>query len=236
MTRNATSSRHVLEGASARSECRLANMADLAHFLAAPDFSERLLELLGGWIWETDRNHRFTYLGGAAVTHAGLPVEACLGRTHQEVGIQGAGGHNGSDWLGQLDRQEMVGPANFVWRQVAGEIRFQSIGAPRFDRSGSFAGHFGIAFLVGAGDGVQLEDRRKEVRRRSVRAGEIVVSGRSPVMCMTANVSDSGACVRVLDQTSLPDRFALRMFDKNVTLPVELRWRNGERAGVRFLS
>jgi hypothetical protein len=79
-------------------------------------------------------------------------------------------------------------------------------------------------------------ERRKHPRRRVLRRGKIVYRGGHSVLdCVLLDLSAGGARIRTATWLGLPDRFELRM-DEGPTHKVEVRYRDLEVAGVRFLD
>ena len=67
-------------------------------------------EILRGWIWETDENHRFTYLSDSIQRFAGRSPEWHYGKTRKELGNLSADHEKNKIYLGQLERREKFGP------------------------------------------------------------------------------------------------------------------------------
>ena len=80
---------------------------------------------------------------------------------------------------------------------------------------------------------------RSELRRKPRRLlhyhASILVEGDQPFGCAIADISESGACIRLADERELPERFVL-LLTKNGDAQRHCRlvWRNGQFAGVEF--
>ena len=58
--------------------------------------------ILGGWIWETDADHRFVYLSPSVERHAGKPAEWHYGKTREELGEASLRHVDSRDWQEKL--------------------------------------------------------------------------------------------------------------------------------------
>jgi PilZ domain len=72
-------------------------------------------------------------------------------------------------------------------------------------------------------------------RQRLFKDGRIVIHrGWSLIDCAIRDASDSGARLSVKPQSELPQTFELLYVTEEKLVPCELRWRRGDRLGVRF--
>lgn len=76
------------------------------------------------------------------------------------------------------------------------------------------------------------DDARKDLPRVDRRLTVLVRHADKEQVCILENASRSGAGLRVNPDLPLPRRFDLVLED--LTLPVLLKWRRSESAGVRF--
>jgi hypothetical protein len=76
----------------------------------------------------------------------------------------------------------------------------------------------------------------RHVRRtRLLKDGRIVLHrGWSLIDCTIRDTSDTGARVSVKLQCELPQNFDLLYVSEEKLVPCEVRWRRGDRLGVRF--
>ena len=107
-----------------------------------------IAQISGDWIWETDADHRFTYLAADAYIEAtGVSPESTIGLTRWEL----AGAVAAEDEKWQRHRRDLDAHRSFHgFRYTAtlptGEVRhFAVSGKPVFDRDGTFRGYRGIA-------------------------------------------------------------------------------------------
>ena len=103
------------------------------------------------WFWESDENHRFTYISDG-IREFGQDPDRRIGRTR--IDLAGDTGNDAEKWqehLALLDRHEPF--RNFVYSQnVAGEpVNIVSVsGNPIFDATGRFIGYRGTTRDVSA--------------------------------------------------------------------------------------
>ncbi len=80
------------------------------------------------------------------------------------------------------------------------------------------------------------EERRKLLRRRHLRRGNVVFkNGCSMMQCLVLDMHAGGAKLQVADWMGLPDRVELRI-DNGPTHMAEIRYRNMETVGVQFID
>ena len=112
----------------------------------------------GGWFWETDSEHRFTYMSESLREVIGVEPEWHYGKTRQDLGLPATVSQ--ADWdvhLGMLrDHQPFeafvfqgVGPKGAKWLRTSG--------IPIFGEDGAFQGYQGIATDITA----QVEAERE---------------------------------------------------------------------------
>jgi hypothetical protein len=82
-----------------------------------------------------------------------------------------------------------------------------------------------------------LSDNRCAQRRRMLKDGRIVINkGWSLIDCAIRDVSNAGARLSVKPQCELPNELELLFVTEETLVPCELRWRRGDRLGVRFIG
>jgi PilZ domain-containing protein len=82
---------------------------------------------------------------------------------------------------------------------------------------------------------LSLNDNRCAQRRRMLKDGRIVINkGFSLIDCAIRDVSPSGARLSVKPQCELPSELELLFVTEETLVPCELRWRRGDRLGVKF--
>ena len=109
---------------------------------------ETATSLLDGWVWETDRDHRFTYCSDNIETFTERPPEWHYGKTRQQIG-------NVCDEQQQkllvekLKAREPFRGIEFSRSVGNGVIHMRSAGQP-FYRDGGFKGYQGVAYCISA--------------------------------------------------------------------------------------
>ncbi len=194
-----------------------------------------LTDILRGWVWETDAEHRFSYLSPSVAKFAGRPAEWHYGKTRQELGNLSVATIDGQSWQQQLDARQPFGPVDFVRYQNGEAFLMRAIGRPQFTADGAFTGYCGVAFAVNGEVDLKPAERRRSDRRRVVRAAEITCAGEATkVSCVLLDISVSGARLGVPADIDLPKNFSLSVAALSLETRCELRWRRNHEAGVAF--
>lgn len=205
------------------------------NFLQATHRINVLTDILGGWVWETDTEHRFSYLSPSVAKFAGRPAEWHYGKTRQELGNLSVATIDGQSWASQLEAHQPFGPVDFVRYQHGEAFLMRAIGRPQFDASGEFTGYCGVAFAVNGEVDLKPAERRKSDRRRVVRAAEISCPGdATKVSCVLLDISVTGARLGVPADIELPKQFSLSVTALSLETRCELRWRRNHEVGVAF--
>lgn len=225
----------------------LASPASPARAQASADPSSELAQhrrrldvvtaIIGGWVWETDADHRFTYMSPSVERFAGKRPEWHYGKTRQELGNHSVQTADGDSWLDQLKARTSFGPVDFIRYQNGTALHMRTIGHPQFDADGTFTGYIGVAFQVQGQTEAEPAERRATVRRRVVRAAEIVLDDQAgSVSCVLVDISTKGARLRVPAEVILPDTFQIEVAALSLGSRCRLRWRRGGEIGVEFLT
>jgi PAS domain S-box-containing protein len=98
------------------------------------------------WFWETDTQHRFTYVSDD-IRALGLDPEDCIGRTHQQIACDSAGDpEKWRDYIAALENHRTFRDFVYVCQMGArGEQSVSLSGRPIFDAMGHFRGYRGTA-------------------------------------------------------------------------------------------
>jgi hypothetical protein len=81
-----------------------------------------------------------------------------------------------------------------------------------------------------------MEERRRVLRQRTLKAGRIVIGPRtSAVECTVRNLSPAGALLLVPSVAAIPDGFELVLEAANVRRACRVIWRGDSRVGVEFV-
>ncbi len=196
-----------------------------------------VMDILRGWIWETDADHRFTYMSENVERFAGHPPEWHYGKTRQELGNLNPDVEEHRKYLAQLDARVMFGPVEFVRYQNGLQLWMRTIGLPQFDREGQFRGYCGIAFDVTNEIERRQGNRRSEPRRRVARSATISAhDAPSPVPCVVLDISNGGARLDVHHLASIPQRFRLVIDLEGTERTCQVVWRRENSVGVKFIN
>jgi hypothetical protein len=79
-----------------------------------------------------------------------------------------------------------------------------------------------------------MNERRKIIRRRTLKAGSITFNRAAGIDCRVRNLSPSGACLEVASQVGIPNDFVLVVEHEHLTQSCHVIWRSGMRIGVEF--
>ena len=124
-----------------------------------------IVETASDWIWECDADLRYTFLSERYTEMTGLPVEAVIGRTRQEIS-RGAQVDPGSDWnthFADLEARRPFRDFRYNIKTSSGEtLHFSISGTPVFDDSGKFTGYRG----TGADATAERQAQAELVRNR----------------------------------------------------------------------
>jgi hypothetical protein len=83
--------------------------------------------------------------------------------------------------------------------------------------------------------GCPMEERRKETRRRTFKAGKIMIDGKSIIDCKVRNLTYRGACLEVGSPVGITDTFELSIPVDNLTRKCRVRWRKSNQIGIFFI-
>ena len=127
-----------------------AKLAESTLALAARYDKNQLSTLLclgQSWVWETDSQHRFSFISSAMEAATGLKTQDSLGRTRAECffGVNGMT----TAMANHLEDLENHRPfSDFVFRssgKTAMKLWVSISGTPRFDKNGIFIGYIGVS-------------------------------------------------------------------------------------------
>ncbi len=121
-----------------------------AHLHKQIEENDHFYEVIGlmsaEMFWQTDSQHRFSYMSPAVVDSVDMPMTEQLGKTRAELANDDL---NSAAWRRHLDDLKAHRPfRNFIYtrRHSSGEIRkISATGRPVFDDKGEFHGYIGVA-------------------------------------------------------------------------------------------
>jgi PAS domain S-box-containing protein len=114
---------------------------------------QALAELSADWFWETDRQHRLSWLSSAApqALATGLDAHALLGRRHDQITLFRAPERGWAALHERMARHEAFRDVEFQVGPPAGPVRWISIsGRPRRDAQGTVIGYEGVGRDISA--------------------------------------------------------------------------------------
>lgn len=84
-------------------------------------------------------------------------------------------------------------------------------------------------------DEVSPDERRRDVRRPTFKAGEIILDDGRKVACIVRNISDSGCLIKLVNADALPDFVTIRIDLEAPPRAAEIVWRSASLAGAMFI-
>lgn len=84
-------------------------------------------------------------------------------------------------------------------------------------------------------DEVLPDERRRDVRRATFKAGELILEDGRRIACIVRNISDSGCLMKLDNADALPDYVAIRIDLDSPPKPAEIVWRSSTLAGAMFV-
>ena len=84
-------------------------------------------------------------------------------------------------------------------------------------------------------DEVLPDERRRDVRRATFKAGELILDDGRRIACIVRNISDSGCLMKLDNADALPAFVAIRIDLDSPPKPAEVVWRSSSLAGAMFV-
>lgn len=123
-------------------------------------------EASSDWLWETDKDHRFTYMSPRVTDITGVAVEFHLGKTREELSIEAMTTPKWTEFLGKLDRREPFKSFEYARTKPDGATQYLNIsGVPVFDENDDFTGYRGTGNDVTA---------QHEITQRAIEAENLL--------------------------------------------------------------
>lgn len=153
------------------------------------------------WFWETDTDHRFTYLSEDIESKVGVPIDYLLGKSRWELATQLSNNPPGhwEQLFAALNTQQPFRDFEYCTRAPNGAVYWFSIsGVPFFDAQDEFLGYRGIGRDITETYSMQVELHRyrshleDEVRKRTdeaLKERERAVSASQAKSIFLANMS-----------------------------------------------
>ena len=80
-----------------------------------------------------------------------------------------------------------------------------------------------------------MEEHRKEPRQRTLKAAQIIVDGKSVIVCKVLNLTYKGASLEVGSFAGIPGMFELSIPVDHLTRKCRVRWRKSNQIGICFI-
>jgi len=77
-------------------------------------------------------------------------------------------------------------------------------------------------------------DSRKSARRRTLKAGKVILPNGAVIDCSIRDISETGARLEFAAVIVLPSEFDLLIVSSQTRTAAELLWHRGLNAGIRF--
>lgn len=108
---------------------------------------ETVTDLLGGWVWETDADHRFTFISDGFKRLIGRSPEVHYGKTRQEIGNTCEPSQL-AEFQRNLEARAPFSSVDFTRLEGSEVIHMRVTGKPVFDANEHFIGYRGIAYCT----------------------------------------------------------------------------------------
>ncbi len=130
-------------------------------------------EAASDWFWESDADHRFTFVSRAGIEDVGLTASDVIGRVRYELPGLIADAGLLARHRADLDARRPFRNLVYGRRLATGEIaHFRVSGKPRFDTDGAFLGYRGVGSEISSE--IEAEDKRRAAEHRLARAIEAI--------------------------------------------------------------
>ena len=140
-------------------------MADLTELKSAEERFRDFAEATSDWFWEQDEELRFTFMSQGVYDKSGVPADAHIGRTRQELKPLGVSEEQWVAHNAQLDARRPFRDFRMQRVDPHGRLRTLAIsGKPLFDAKGQFKGYRGSGADIT--DRVEAEARAKLAQAR----------------------------------------------------------------------
>ena len=118
-------------------------------------------EVASDWLWETDRDHRFTYVSERFREAAGIAPEMRIGKRRRDIDLTVTNQEQWTRHLADLDAHRPFKNLTYDYRDLSGRIRHVRVsGKPVFTPRGEFLGYRGTGTDITA----EVEAIREAVR------------------------------------------------------------------------
>lgn len=120
-------------------------------------------EASSDWYWETDKDHRFTYISPKVFESTGIPAEKYIGKTRWQLSESGT--DTWQEHIDTLNGNESFKNFEYLVAGANGEDQYMRVsGVPIFDQDGEFAGYRGTAQQITDQKNLQIALEESEAR------------------------------------------------------------------------
>jgi PAS domain S-box-containing protein len=147
------------------------------------DDAERLadiIDLAADWVWETDSDHRYTYVSPRLIEHTGLPLEHWLNSTRFDTLAKAHDREAVEPHIQDITAHRPFRDLEYWIDRPTGLHCFQTSGKPKFDADGKFLGYRGTGRDITARKKAEadLEKAHEELLRqeRLVTLGQLTAT------------------------------------------------------------
>jgi PAS domain S-box-containing protein len=145
--------------------------------------------MIEAWYWETDQEHRYTYVSSAAEAVVPLPRQRYLGRRPWEL----AGDADSAAWVTHRHDIEARRPfANFRHHAAiaGGRLAISSSGQPMYDEAGAFVGYRGVSLPVHGTPGQAGSPGHQPIAELVANSAIAMMVHRGPVLATNRAMAD----------------------------------------------
>lgn len=139
------------------------------------DRLDQLGNLIEGWFWETDKEHRFVYMSPSVEIYSGFSPEWHYGKSRTDWRAEGVNDEAWQNHLNDLENQHPFYDFVFSRNRPEGLRWMSTSGEPYYDAEGEFAGYRGVARDVTSK--VTLSVEAEKSRKQLLAALEIIDEG-----------------------------------------------------------
>lgn len=141
-----------------------------------------IIDLAADWVWETDADHRYTYVSPRLIEHTGLPLEHWLNTTRFDTLALAHDREVVEAHIQDITAHRPFRDLEYWIDRPTGRHCFQTSGKPKFDARGEFLGYRGTGRDITARK--QAEAGLERANEELLRQERLVILGQ-----LTATVS-----------------------------------------------